>query len=310
MNNIERNKEEYAIGIDIGGTNFRIGLVSASGELAHFHIESSRVLYENGDSLSNLIRYVESYRASHPNIVVKGIGIGFPSVISKDKKTVYATTNIAGFDQVNVADPMEKALKVPVLLDNDVNYLLLTEIVKHKLDGQGIVLGFYLGTGLGNAIYYQDHFIAGKHGSAAELGHIPVLGAQDACPCGNNGCIEMYASGKTLQKLHEENFADTPFEELFVRHAQDELIVSFLDTFAIAIATEVNLLDPDYVILGGGVLQMKGFPKTVLEAAVYRYARKPYPAEDLNFLYAAENQEAGVLGAGHQVWKQFIPIRK
>ncbi len=306
MTHSANERPAYTIGIDIGGTHIRIGLVSSAGELEHFRIESSSFLQTGQDPIRRLSDYIRSYMEGHPNADVRGIGIGFPSVISRDKKTVLATTFLAGFNQVNVADPLEAALRVPVYLDNDVNFLLFTEIMKHRLYGQGIVLGFYIGTGLGNAIYYQDHFIAGKHGSAAELGHIPILGGEGRCGCGNEGCIELIVSGKYLRELHGRRFADTPFEELFVRHGSDEHLLAFLDHIAVAIATEVNILDPDHIVLGGGVLHMKGFPREKLEAYIYDHARKPYPAESLAYIYAQENQEAGVLGAGAHVWNDLM----
>ncbi|EHS57782.1 allose kinase [Paenibacillus kribbensis] len=307
MDSNERIQGGYTIGIDIGGTNFRIGLLSEMGELRHFHIESSRLLYAEGEPQDNLRNYITSYIQKHPEAEIKGIGIGFPSVVSKDKKTVYSTPNIEGFNQVNVVDPLESALGIPVYLDNDVNFLLLTEIVAHKLERRGIVVGFYLGTGFGNSIYYEDHFIAGKHGSAAELGHVPVLGRQDLCSCGNPGCIEQYASGKRLRELHELHFAGTPFGDIFVKYGSHEIIQDFLEAVAVVIATEINILDPDYIVLGGGVLHMSGFPKKELEAKIYSHARKPFPAEGLNYIYAKDNQEAGVIGAGYRAWRGNSP---
>ena len=88
-------------------------------------------------------------------------------------------------------------------------------------------------------------------------------------------------------------------------HADHPLIREQVEAMAIAVATEVNILDPSCVILGGGLLQMPGFPKDFFEEKIKAYTRKPYPAENLSLLYSRPDQDNGILGAGYYGWKCF-----
>ena len=139
------------------------------------------------------------------------------------------------------------------------------------------------------------------NGVAGELGHIPVMNSEEECPCGNTGCIEIYASGKNLQNILKENFPEDKIDDIFVKHGDNEIIKKYIDTLALPIATEINIFDPDYIIIAGGVPMMKGFPRDYLDKCIYKYARKPYPAENLNIIYSEHDQKSGVLGAAYYI---------
>ena len=294
----------YVIGIDIGGTFLRIGALDENRKFGGFAIESCSILNRNNRQLDNLAEYIQEYVKKHCIGRLIGICIGFPSAVSRDKKVVFQSPNIRGFDGVNVADPLELAFNVPVSVDNDVNNLLIYEVMERRLENCGTILGIFFGTGLGNAIYMNNAIFEGKHGIAGELGHIPVWGKSDPCGCGNPGCIEMYASGKRLEELRSRYFPDTDIKEVFLRHRDEEIVQEYIETLAIPIAVEMNILDPDYIITGGGVVNMEGFPREDLESYVYRHARKPYPARDFTITYAAGNRESGAHGAAYNAFKR------
>jgi allose kinase len=114
----------------------------------------------------------------------------------------------------------------------------------------------------------------------------------------------MYASGKHLKDLCDTHFPGTPLGELFLQYSGHELIREYVDGLSIPIATEINLLDPDYVLLGGGVLQMEGFPQSYLEECILRHTRKPFPAEGLQLRYSQKAQENGVIGAAIRAYRE------
>lgn len=302
------HKNNYVLGIDIGGTNFRLGLVTSEGELFSFVIQKSGILVSYDDSLNNLIQAIRIYLENNLDGNLLGIAIGFPSAISKDRKTVYSTPNLRGFDNVNIVTPLEEAFKVPVFLNKDVNYLLQYDIVQKKLESADIVLGFYIGTGFGNSIYINDKFLEGKNGVAGEVGHIPVFKNKAACGCGNEGCIEVFASGKRLREIRDEYFNETDIEDIFTKHNNEEIIIEFIEALSIPIATERNILDPDYIIIGGGVLQMKDFPIKAFEKFIFKHTRKPYPADNFNILYSTQNQSTGVVGSAYYAFKKINKI--
>lgn len=294
-----RGHKNYILGIDIGGTNFRIGLVSTNNEIREFQIKPISEL-QKGSFINNLIEHIKYYTNSYKE-EIEAVGIGFPSIVSKDKKYVYSTPNIKNLDNINITDTLEKKLEIPVYINKDVNFLILKDIKENNIKKDKIAVGFYIGTGFGNAIYINGQIIEGKHGVAGELGHIPVLNSREICACGNIGCVEMHASGKVLKKIVEENFSGSDINNVFTNYGNTEIIMNFIDALAIPIVTEINILDPDYIIIAGGVPVMKDFPIEELKKAIYRRARKPYPAEDMNIIISKHDQKSGILGASYYI---------
>lgn len=290
---------KYVLGMDIGGTNTRLGLMDSQCELHDFVIESSEELQNNGDTVDNLIQMIENYMRKHAkDREIIAICAGFPSTIDKDRKVVLSTPNIKGFDNIPIVDCLEKAFHIPVFIETDVNMLILYDLFKNQISDEGVACGFYFGTGLGNAITVNGELLTGKNGASAELGHIPVRGINGFCGCGNRSCVELIASGYKLRQICAEWFPEVYIGDVFTRCADKPEIRQFIDDLAAAVATEINILDPDYLILGGGLTKMNDFPFEYLEACIYKYARKPYPAEALEYIYSEPGQENGVIGAG------------
>lgn len=290
--------EALTIGIDIGGTNFRIGTVDKNGGVTHFEKNSSR-MFDNGNVPEVLahaiIGYMERHGVTHR---VRAVGVGVPSIVSRDKQTILSTPNLKGFDNLRFADVLGEKLGLPVYLDRDVNFLLLHDIRQLGLDPTKTVLGFYVGTGFGNALYLEGHLYAGKNGAAGELGHIPLFGLEERCTCGNFGCSEVRCSGRYLEHLAETHFPDTIIRNVFKAHPNHPILLEYVRNLAIPIATEINILDPDYAVLAGGVLAMAGFPKKILLESVGERLRRPYPAQNADIRFTEHTQESGVCGSG------------
>lgn len=290
-------KQKYFIGIDIGGTNIRIGLVDSKGNLLHFEMENSKNILSD-KPVDNLSEFIKAYINKNVTYSILGAVIGFPSTVDKDRKVLLSTPNIPGLNQLDIVNQLEKLIRIPVYIDRDVNLLLQYDIYSNNFGEKGIVLGFYIGTGFGNAIQIDGRLLIGSNGSAGELGHIPLIKDETPCECGNKGCVEVYASGKRLQYLKDKHFPGTIVGEVFNKHSDDPIIQEYIEYLAIPIAIEINIFDPDYIILGGGVLQMEGFPYDDLQAHIYEHVRKPYPAENLKYYYSHADQTNGVIGAG------------
>ena len=290
--------ENYTIGIDIGGTNFRIGTVTEDGRVLNFEKNSSRV-FDEGDVVEtiyeNIISYMKRYGITDS---VKAVAVGIPSIVSKDKKVIISTPNLRGFNNIRFSDILGEKLGLPVYLDRDVNFLLMNDINKLNVDKSKTVLGFYVGTGFGNAIYINGSLYAGKNGAAGELGHIPFIDIKDVCTCGNVGCSETRCSGKYLEFLAQKYFPDTEIKDVFKYHADDPILIKYVEDLAIPIATEINILDPDYSILAGGVLFMENFPKDILVKSIHNKKRKPYPEKNLDIRFSEHDQQSGIYGSG------------
>lgn len=304
MRKEEERTKQFAIGIDLGGTNFRIGAVTSHGEIRHFQKSSSRI-FENGNAAVRLAEAVEKYIGEYAlEDEVLGVAIGVPSAVSRDRKRMLSTPNLKGFDGVDLVGILEEKLRLPVFLDRDVHFLLLDDLEKLALQTEGkTVLGFYVGTGLGNAILLDGKLYRGKNGVAGELGHIPLKGIEDICACGNRGCAETRMSGRYLEHLAAEHFPREDVHFLFSLHKNHPILEEYVQSLALPIAAEINILDPDVVILSGGVLEMPDFPKNLLKESILEHLRKPYPYENLSLYFMTHTGESAVRGSGLSVFR-------
>lgn len=296
---------DYVIGIDIGGTNLRIGTVYENFEIKNLIIKSSSFL-KNLDASKHLVREIKNYLEKFkPEGKLKCITIGVPSCVSKNKEFIYSSPNLGGLENINLKEYIEENLNIKVILDRDVNYLLINDVFFNNLDEQKnkTILGMYLGTGFGNSIYIDGKIFTGKNGVAGELGHIPMFDNNELCTCGNIGCVETRVSGRYLKTIQEKNFPDVPIEEIFKRKSNDKIIKEFISNLSRVIAVEVNILDPDYVILSGGVMKMDKFPFDELLDNINSHLRKPYPCKNIEYIFTKHNQEAGVLGGAINYFK-------
>ena len=287
--------------IDIGGTNFRIGQISYKGDVENVRIMPSKFLAEASDAVETLGEFIKEYAAQNTAYNEVSVSIGLPGLISEDKKRTHSVPNLKNaqgvgvFDNKEIVDVLTGMLNIPVILNKDVNNLLLFDIFDKHLEGT--VVGCYIGTGFGGGVYINGNILFGKNGVANEIGHIPFYTSKKLCTCGNIGCAECHACGTALKALQEEKYPDTFIGDMFKLHGKDRELIDFVDACSLPIATEVNIFDPDHVIIGGGVVEMTDFPKQLLVDDVVFHSRKPYPAENLRILFSRNNKDSGVIGA-------------
>ena len=287
---------DLIVAVDVGGTHIRMGMVDTTGGLtARASHPSSMVDHpEEGPArLVALLRdQIDRWESGRP----AALALGFPSTVSRDRRTVLQTPNLRGFDSAPIAELLEKTFKVPVLIEKDVVFLLAHDIEALGLRHDSTTIGIYFGTGIGNAIFMNGSFFTGKNGVAGELGHIPVRGAQRECGCHNIGCMETEASGGTLARLVSSEFPGEHVADVFERHGDSAAISAFLESMSQAPAVEINILDPDEVVLGGGVVRMRSFPREGLRQRILAHVRRPLPHEGLRIHFSAGDEYGGVLG--------------
>ena len=291
----------YVLGIDIGGTNFRFGLVDENNQLRDYEqVGTQRVFGGGKEALDCLETAVREYCVKHLQERMPGaVSIGFPSTINRERTVVLQTPNIDAIpDHFPVVERLRERLGIPVFINRDVNNLLHFDLYDQHIESYGTVCGIYFGTGIGNAVMVDGKILIGAHGVASELGHLPVYGNSRICACGNESCLETLISGVALKKLQEEKFPETPISDLFTEHAGAPELRQFVRGMAQAAAAEENLFDPDCLVIGGGLVLMKDFPKEEFERAVHHFTRKPYPETEIEIRYARPNQNNGVIGAG------------
>ena len=289
----------FILGVDVGGTNTRSAFVDCDKNAKHFKTLDSEDVFKD-DAVANFVRYVAHLiqTADLNGKSIRAISAGFPSTVDQNHRKIISTPNLRGLNNVEMADILEQKFGIPAFINRDVCMLLYYDMYVHKLPKDVVVIACYIGTGYGNAIYIDGNLLKGKNGAAGELGHIPVYGGETPCGCGNKGCSETIASGKRLFQLHQQHFSDVSIADVFSKYESHPILQQYIRALAIPVATEVNIFDPHYVILGGGVLQMKDFPKKEFETAILEHTRKPYPACNLELIYTVEARTNGVIGAG------------
>lgn len=289
---------KYYLGVDVGGTNVRMGIVNSQLQLTGYErVSCKELLGEN--AVAQLAAALQDYlHRNDPDGKVCAVSIGVPGAVDKDHNHVYSVPKVQGLQNTDLGSRMAQALNRPVYIAHDVEALLLYDVATLGLDPQRnrSIIGMYLGTGFGNCLYLNGRIYNGKHGVAGELGHIPLYGVEDICNCGAVGCVETRCCGQALAELVAREFPDCFVGDIFTKHGDDPRIIQFVKDCALVIATEVTLLDPDYVLMGGGVIAAKDFPVALLEEEVRRRARHPLPSEDTQFVYTTDAQTSGVVG--------------
>lgn len=285
----------YYICLELGGTNLRTAVVDENNKVIKFNKISSNILSDAVDKsyciANQLIPLINEI--GKENVIV--VTMALASLLDNECKYVFSSPNVREFDNINLKEEVENILDIPVVLEKDVNALLLYEIEKLNLETEGITCGFFLGTGLGNVFSINGKIYRGFTGSSSELGHIPVPDFENKCGCGKRGCIELKASGKVLAGYAKKFRCD--IKDIFVKYGEKKEIENVVRYFAYAIASEITILDPRNIILGGGVVTLPNFPLRRLEDLVKENVRAPYPRKSIYLRLASNDDYAGVVGA-------------
>ncbi|MHC1785752.1 MAG: allose kinase [Christensenellales bacterium] len=294
--------EGQVLAMDVGGTRTRMGLVDAGGRLHAYRILSTSD-WAGSEPVESLVRLIADFLAKEGPKGLAAISLGFPSAVDKSRRTLLSTPAIPALDGVPLAGLLEDRFPCPVLLDRDVVMLYAHAAHALALPAAGMTLGFFIGTGIGNIIVQDGKPFTGSNGIAGELGHVPFGALSGRCGCGGRGCAELYTAGRALQGIHARYFAEEPIESLFLEHLDSAPLRLYLKRLAALLASEITILDPDRVLMGGGVVHMPGFPLEALKALTGERLRSPAPALTILWHLAPDAQQAGVIGAGLRGWQ-------
>lgn len=287
---------KFYIGIEIGGTNLRIGIVDKDFSVVEFVKLPTKYLAGAEDKIGYLRELIAAYAEKYGRGNIEAVSMALASLMDKERKQIYTSPMIQGFENLELVELLETQTGLPVMIEKDVNILLLYEIWKNHIPEKGIVAGTFLGTGLGNAMCIDGKVYTGFSGTACELGHIPVPDLELSCGCGKKGCMERLTCGKLLYELAEEKY-HCPVTDIFKLHGDQQDVWDIVRYCAVSIAVEITILDPVCMILGGGVMGMKGFPLDRMKEEIRRNLRQPNPRESIAFYMASGDAEAGIIGA-------------
>ena len=178
-------KKKYAIGIDLGGTNLRCALVSREGTIIRKIKEPT-----SKDLLPSVLRLIENLFSDE----VLGVGLGVAGLIDRKRSRVLISPNLPGVEHIDFITGIRQRFNVPVRIENDANAAAFGELTAGAGKDLSNFVLFTLGTGIGGGIICDGKLL----GVSAEIGHMSIDADGEKCPCGNNGCLESYASARAI----------------------------------------------------------------------------------------------------------------
>ena len=300
--------ERYAIGLDLGGTDLKAGLVCSDGTIEHFLRLPSRTQESAAAPFGVMLEAVAELRkrAGGP---VSRIGLGCPGVIEpRTGVLVGHTPHLPHWGAMPLGDELTSRLGVRVQVDNDANCAALAEARVGAARGSRVAVTLTLGTGIGCGIVIEGRVVHGAFGGAGEAGHLPLGSGELACRCGVENCVEPEASASgLLRSARAAGLEVADAAQVFAAAARGDatalrLVDRMADRLGAVIAVLVNLLNPDVVTIGGGVSQAGEPLFSRLHAAVDRYALASHRGA-LLILPAALGERAGTVGAGLMAWE-------
>ncbi|HSL90715.1 MAG TPA: ROK family protein [Ignavibacteriaceae bacterium] len=271
-----------AIGVDLGGTNIKIGIVSSDGKLIRkisIKTEADKGPEQIIDNIKSGIKTILKGKTSK----IKGIGIGCPGVINVKNGTVENPPNLPGWKKIKLGEIIEKEFNIPTSIENDANAAAIGELIFGAGKKYSSFVMVTLGTGVGGGIVFNKKIFRGEFGAAGEIGHISIDGNGPKCNCGSYGCIEAYIGNQYLkERVRSElvnntnskiwELIDNDLSNVSPRIIQDaaeiddnyakKVIQNMGIQLGTAFASVSNVLDISTFIIGGGVA---GFGKPLFD---------------------------------------------
>lgn len=301
-----------AIGVDVGGTKVAAGVVDESGLV----LEQQRVRTpDDPEGLRSAIAVLVNDLKSRHDVVA--VGLGAAGFVNAERSSVFFSAHVA-FGNGPTADLLADAVHLPVRIENDGNAAAWAESAFGAGRGEQDQLLVAVGTGIGGGLILGGELYRGGRGVAAEIGHINYVPGGRRCECGRDGCWEEYASGNALQRMGREAAADGSAPTLLARaegdasavtgtlitelaregHAEGvKLFERLAEPLGTGIASLVAVLDPNVVVVGGGVSDAGEFLLGPTRPAVERELSGRGHREPPEIRLAALGNDAGLIGA-------------
>ena len=304
---------QYAIGVDLGGTNLRAAAIDRSGALLD-KISGSTNFSEGREAvLHDIVTAIQKLRDKHGPAGLAGIGVGVPGFIRMKEGLITNSNNLPYLENFPVRDEISRRLGTVVILENDANAAALGE--KWIGAGRGVddLVLLTLGTGIGGGIVSGGRVLRGFVGMAGELGHITVVPNGNPCGCGNQGCLEKHASATAvtamahLMHLGAELSSKDVYELAKRPDEQGEKARTIWrvvgEALGIALATLVNAFNfPLYLLSGGMLPAWEFFSPHMIRTLEQRSFTYRATKSETRIAQATLGNEAGLFGAAYLPW--------
>lgn len=299
---------KFIIGVDLGGTNLKIAVLDSNYNIRHKNIFPTKSFRNKKELIEALARAIEKSISSSrlAKRRISGIGVGVPGPLNYNTGTIYFFPNIPGWKNVNLKRILEKRLKLPVFLDNDANLMALAE---HKLGaakGKKYAVCLTLGTGVGGGIISEGKLYRGADNVSGEIGHLPINESGPRCNCRGIACLEAYIGNSRILNEAKKEFGSTITLEKLSQFAGRKNTKALkiwnraAQRLGTALTAVINLLNPECIVIGGGVANagktlFDTVKKTVKQRAM------PIQAKRAKIYKAKLGNNAGIIGAAIMV---------
>lgn len=305
------NSSRIALGIDIGGTNLKLGLVTESGELLDKETTPTPKSRDLSDVVTTLAQTAREL-CERRNVKPVGAGIGAPGVVDETCETVFWAPNFPHWIGQPVRDKIQEALALPVVMDNDVNNFAVGEHRWGAAVGIKHFVACAVGTGLGGAVFTNGKLYRGSHGAAGEMG-FTVISPDGPEVMGLPGVVEAYVGRVALDRLVDERFktGEFPTPRRISELAKQgeprakEIHDILAKHLAEAAATWIHLLNPEAIVIGGGTVHQADYFFERFDVHLRMRALKTH-TERLQILPGKLGYYAGMLGAAALWFEQAV----
>ena len=298
--------KKYVVGVDVGGTNIKLGLVHPQGfVIARSHFPTKPFSSSKNELIAVLAEEIRKILASKKLKVqdVAGVGVGLPGLIDYNKGLVRFLPNIPGWKNVPFKSILNKKLNLPVFVDNDVKLITLAEWKFGAGRGVKNLICLTLGTGVGSGLVLDNHLYRGAGNAAGELGHMPLNEKGPRCNCGGFGCFETYVGNQSLFALATRimNKPGMTTQKMFaLANEGNQKALRFWQEAATRIGDGlvgvVNMFNPELIIIGGGVSNNEKYLFPTIKAVIQKRAMS-LQASMVKIKRAKFGDDAGIIGA-------------
>lgn len=308
----------YYIGLDVGGTTFKAGVVTEDGRIVHKDAMPTGIERPYQEIIADMAALCKKVAADAGIEMseIKSIGVGVPGLFDNKTGMIPFCTNLGWHDIPFVAE-MKKHLDTPVYGDNDATVAGLAESVAGVSAGIKDSVFLTLGTGVGGGIIIDGKPYSGAHGCGSEIGHMMIKMGGELCTCGNYGCFERYASATAIIREARKAIVEYPESSMLAACGGDpeklnaKIVIDaakagdaaakavfggYVQALAVGIINIINMLDPEVIVLGGGVSAAGEFLLNAVREAVKPmvfFKTMPYARIEL----AQLGNDAGIIGA-------------
>ncbi|MBU3154665.1 ROK family protein [Clostridium estertheticum] len=306
------------IGIDLGGTNIAIGIVDENGKIVHEESCETRSEREPQELIDDMIALVlkvlDEYHMQLNEITA--IGVGIPGLADKDGNVIFCVN--LGWRNVPLRKMLEDALHTPVYIDNDATVAALAEYESGSMQNCKSGLMLTLGTGIGGGIILNGEIYSGFNGVGSELGHTVIGENFYNCNCGRNGCLETFASSTAIIKYTKKLIMEMNEPTIIMENVEGNIdnlnakiifdcakkgdkiatlaVNRLIKYLGIGILNIVNFIDPEIIVLGGGIAGAGQYLLDLITKEVI--ANKYYKDLPIAKIVLAQlGNKAGVIGA-------------